>query len=48
MSESRVGGDTEAASQPGGPPDVSVILANYNTAHLFDRVFEALKAGQRA
>jgi len=30
------------------PPDLSIILVNYNTAHLLDRLFAALAAGQGA
>ncbi len=34
-------------STPASPPqDVSVIVVNFNTAHLLDRMFAALEAGR--
>jgi N-acetylglucosaminyl-diphospho-decaprenol L-rhamnosyltransferase len=34
--------------QAGGRPDVTVVVVNYNTAHLLDRMFAALEAGRGA
>jgi N-acetylglucosaminyl-diphospho-decaprenol L-rhamnosyltransferase len=32
--------------RPAAPPDITVIVINYNTAHLLDQMFDALKVAQ--
>src|SRR5262249_15904227 len=39
----KIATDSPTPTRPGERPDVSVILVNYNTAHLFDKLFSALE-----